>query len=88
MKERGNLRDISIDNRIILKVILDKMGVRLGTVFAWLDIEANDWLLLAPQLTLNFGSLKVSNFCTNATRRRIVYSASYLAIIINIIDLK
>jgi hypothetical protein len=41
MKDRDQLGDLGVDERIILKCILKKLGVRLLNVFIWLRIETS-----------------------------------------------
>jgi hypothetical protein len=45
LEGRNHLGDLSIDERIILKWILKKQGMRMWTGFMWLRIRTNSRLL-------------------------------------------
>jgi hypothetical protein len=41
LKERGHLGDLNMDERIILKLVFRKQGLKLWTQFVWLRIWTN-----------------------------------------------
>jgi hypothetical protein len=45
LKGRGYLENLHIDGRILLKLILQKYGVRVWTGFIWLRIGTGDGIL-------------------------------------------
>jgi hypothetical protein len=39
LKRRDHLEDVGISGRVILELILDKLGIRVYSGFTWLRIE-------------------------------------------------
>jgi hypothetical protein len=49
-RERGHLRDIGIEGKIILKFVLKEQGMRMWTELIWIRIEFSGGLLWNPQV--------------------------------------
>jgi hypothetical protein len=45
MKGKDQLGDLDVDGRKILKWILEKYGVRVGTGYKWLRVQFNGGIL-------------------------------------------
>jgi hypothetical protein len=45
LKERGHLKDVGLDGRIILQWILEKQGGKLRTGFIWFRMKTSGGIL-------------------------------------------
>jgi hypothetical protein len=46
LKGRDQLRNLRVDGRIVLKMVLEKWDIRMWTRFGWLRMESIEFLLL------------------------------------------
>jgi hypothetical protein len=82
-KERCHLRDLGVNGRIILKIVLTKYAVRVWTGFIWLRMALNSGVLLTWS-TWSAGSYLMS-WATISFPRRTLPNGIIIIIIIIII---